>query len=136
MILQHNTGLTVGDFTDILKVDSQKTIFRVGDAVQKTTSNAGETAYLFLSANDTKTITMPLGYSDADTIRLIGQASGTLKMVLTHPTLGAQTMLLKGGGVSICSRITSITVTEMEGTSASFTWSIMQTTTANSEDFQ
>jgi hypothetical protein len=136
MILQHNTSLTVGDYTDITEATQSLTVFRVGDAVSKSTSQTGETASLYLAANDTKSIALPLGYTTANILRLVGTTSGTIKIVMTHPTLGAQTLIIKGGGISICSRVSSLSLTEMAGSATSFSWSIMQISASNSEDFQ
>lgn len=133
MILQHSTGFSVAD-SDTLSEDN-KTIFRVGCSEQTVTSLTGETAYLSFNANETKTIALPLGYSSDNRIRLVGQTNGTLELTITHPTLGAQTLTLKGGGVSLVMRISSISITEMAGTSAYFQWSIMQTATTSTEVF-
>ena len=135
MILQHNTSLTVGEYTDISEATQSLTVFRVGDSVQKCTSQTGETSSLYLAANETKSIALPLGYSSANVLRLIGTTQGTLKIVMTHPTLGAQTMLIKGGGINICSRISSLQITEMAGSTTSFSWSVMQIADTSSEEF-
>ena len=135
MILQHNTSLTVGDFNAIVDAEQNKTLFRVGGSVNKNTSVSGESAYLSFNANETKAIAIPLGYSSDDTLRIIGQVVGTLQLTVTHPVSGAQVLTLKGGSVTLNMRVSGISLTEMAGASASFTWSIVQITSANSEEF-
>lgn len=133
MILQHNTGFSVAD-SDTLNEDN-KTIFRVGCTEQTITSLNGESAYLSFNANETKSIALPLGYSSDNRLRFVGQTNGTLELTVTHPTLGAQTLTLKGGGLSLVMRASAISLTEKAGTSAWFQWSIMQTEATSTEVF-
>ena len=133
MILQQNIGFSVAE-NDTLAEEGQ-TNFRVGSAVQSLTTQYGETAYLSFNANDTKTIPLPLGYSSDNRLRFVGQTNGTLELTITHPTLGAQVLTIKGGGIMLTMRVSSISITEMAGTSAYFKWSLMQTDTTSTEVF-
>ena len=78
---------------------------------------------------------LPLGYSSDNRLRFIGQTDGTLELTIVHPTLGAQVLTIKGGGLMLTMRVDSISITEMAGTSAYFKWSLMQTDTTSTEVF-
>lgn len=129
MILQQNIGFTVAEST------SSKPIFRVGSSDVKATSATGESGYLSFNANETKTIALPLGYSSDNIVRFVGKTNGTLELNITHPTLSTQTITIKGGGIMLSMRMSSISITEKAGSPSYFEWSIMQKETTNSEEF-
>jgi hypothetical protein len=135
MILQNNIGFTIADSATIEESSLTNSIFRVGSSLSKKTSENGQSAYLSFLANETKTIALPLGYSSDDKVRFVGKVTGTLSMTIIHPTLGAQVILLKGGGFAITMRIASVSITEVAGTSSTMSWSMMKTETTSTEDF-
>lgn len=136
MILQHSLGFTVADADKIDSVETSDLAFRYSYQVKKNTSKTGQSALLSFNANDTKTIALPLGYSSADRCRFIGKVIGTLELTITHPTLGAQIITLKDGSFTISMRMSSISLTEKAGKSATLQWSMFQMLDSNSEDFQ
>jgi hypothetical protein len=135
MILQSNIGFTAADSDTIQESGPENAVFRIGTTMSKQTSACGQSAYLSFLANDTKTIAMPIGYSSDDRLRFVGSVTGTLRVTITHPTLGDQTITFKNGGFTITMRMTAISITEEAGSSASLAWSMMQTDTVSSEEF-
>jgi hypothetical protein len=135
MIVQHTSSITVAEAETIDSVSENSIVFRSKISVGKNTSQSGQSAYLTFSANQTKTIDVPIGYTSDKRIKLIGECNGTLEVNVTHPINGSQKLILKNGSLIFSMRMTGITIIEMAGSSAWFKWSMMQIDDINSEDF-
>lgn len=136
MILQHSASLTVSDNDDIKELSPSDYVFRSSYAVSKNTSLVGDSAYLYLNANETKSVAIPLGYSSANRLRMIMQVNGVVEINITHPVLGLQTAIAKNGSFCLSMRVDAISCTEKAGSASSVKWSMMEISDANSEDFQ
>ena len=135
MQVQHNNAFTVSESDTIDSVETSDLIFRVSGANSSQTSVAGESAYLSFQPNETKTIAIPLGYSTDDRCRFIAEVSGTLQVTVTHPTFGAQIIILKDGSTILSMRISSISCLELLGSIASIRWSLFQISNTDPEAF-
>jgi hypothetical protein len=136
MQTQHTTAITVANSATIEQTSPKAMVFRVGRSYKRTMSTCGQSAYLFFSANETKTITLPIGYSSNDRIRFIAECDGTVEITVTHPTLGAQITTIKEGSFVVLMRITGVSITEKAGRNTTLNWSMFQDNQVTEEDFQ